>query len=571
MVKIYMWFQGGSVPHAITARYDCNDKLQPCHEGTRNDILSMIHRWVDYGDVVSPMMNASEQDKLMTARVFWINGPGSAGTGKSTIAYTVAKHLDAHHKLGASFFCSRDNSDCRNPKLIFPTIAYQLGRFCIQFRDQISAVLRADPDVVYSSIPRQLERLLVKPLYAIKGTMPFCVVVIDALDECVDGGATSIILSSLAQCITALSPVKFLITSRPDRHFVHAFEPARLNQVTQRYILHHVEQKVVETDLLLYLHSSLQKTRQTYNLAASWPSVRDLKSLVHLSSGLFLFAATAVKFIQDRYYSDPPRQLARLLKLVPAADSTPDELLDQLYMQVLQNAFPNISSEYASRLKRVLGSVVLLCNPLSPVSLEQLLNIPLTVTLYELQALVILPNDNNNVIRPIHPSFCDFITDPNRCLDTKFLVTPALQHSFLAEACLNTMKMLTQNMCKVKELWKLHHELDNLPELVQQCIPPYLQYACCHWSQHLSQGLLSDKILNALEVFCEKYLLFWVEVCSLLGDLQGALAALKSIHKLLSVCLVLFSSVTKMILIENNRLLLQMSISVQYCYMTANN
>jgi hypothetical protein len=496
----------------------------------------MIHRWVEYGDAMSPRPSVPEEDKLMTARIFWINGPGSAGTGKSTIAYTVAKHLDAHHKLGASFFCSRDNADCSNPKLIFPTIAYQLGRFCSLFQDQISAVLQTDPDLVYSAIPHQLEKLIVKPLYAIKGKMPFCVVVMDALDECSDGGATSIIMTCLMQYITALSPVKFLITSRPDSHFVHAFEPARLSHMTQRYILHHVEQKVVETDLLLYLHSSLQTTKQVYNLPGSWPSMKDLKSLVHLSSGLFLFAATAVKFIQDRNYSDPPRQLARLLGLVPSVDSPPNELLDQLYMQVLQNAFPNISSEYASKLKRVLGSVVLLCNPLSPSNLEQLLNIPLTITLSELQSVVILPSDSSQVIHLIHPSFCDFLTDPNRCLNTKFLVTPALQHSFLAEACLNTMKMLTQNICKVRQTCKLHHELDNLSELVQQNIPPYLQYACRHWSQHLSQGLLSDRILSILEIFCKKYLLFWVEACSLLGDLHGALAALKSIHQLLSVC-----------------------------------
>jgi hypothetical protein len=278
--------QGGSVPHAITARYDCNDRLTSCHQGTRTDILRMIHYWVEYGDAMSPRPGVPEEDKLITARIFWINGPGSAGTGKSTIAYTVAKHLDAHHKLGASFFCSWDNADCSNPKLIFPTIAYQLGLFCSLFQEQISAVLQVDPDLVYSAIPCQLEKLIVKPLYAIRGKMPFCAVVIDALDECSDGGATSIILTCLMQCITALSPVKFLITSRPDSHFVHAFEPARLSLMTQRYILHHVEQKVVETDLLLYLHSSLQKTKQVYNLPASWPSIKDLsyfnKSLHHI-------------------------------------------------------------------------------------------------------------------------------------------------------------------------------------------------------------------------------------------------------------------------------------------------
>jgi hypothetical protein len=496
----------------------------------------MIHYWVEYGDVTSSSTDASA-DKLQTARVFWINGPGSAGTGKSTIAYTVARNLDAHKKLGASFFCSRDNADCSNPKLIIPTIAYQLGQFCALFREQISAVLQVDPDVAYSVVPCQLEKLIVRPLCAMKGKMPFCVVVIDALDECQDGGATSIILSSLAQYVTMLSPVKFLITSRPDSHIVSGFKLARLNQTTQRYILHHVEQKVVETDLLLYLHSSLQKTKQTYSLEASWPSVADIKALVHLSSGLFIFAATAANFIQDKYFNDPPGQLARLLGIGRTADSSSHELLDQLYMQVLQNAFPNISSAYASRLKMVLGSVVLLCNPLSPSNLEKLLDMHISITLQELQSVLILPNDNNEVVHLIHPSFYDFLTNPDRCLDTKFLVTPVLQHSFLAEACLNAMKVLKQDICNIKQPWKLHYELDHFSELVHQYIPPYLQYACRYWAQHLSQGLLSNKILSVLEEFCQKYLLFWVEVCGLLGDLQGALSGLKSVCKVLSVCL----------------------------------
>jgi hypothetical protein len=228
--------------------------------------------------------------------------------------------------------------------------------------------------------------------------------------------------------------------------------------------------------------------------------------------------------------------------MVTDADSSPGKLLDQLYMQVLQNARPNISSEYASRLKMVLGSVVHLCDPLSPSNLEHLLglHISLSTILQELQSVVILPDSSNQAICLIHPSFHDFLINPNRCLDTRFLVTPILQHSLLAEACLKAMKTLTQDICKIRQPWKLHHEVVNLPQQVHQNLPPYLQYACRHWSHHLLQGLLSDQVLSELEEFCKKYLLFWVEVCSLLGDLQGALGALKSVHQLLSVSLNLF-------------------------------
>jgi hypothetical protein len=317
-----------------------------------------------------------------------------------------------------------------------------------------------------------------------------------------------------------------------------------------------VEQKVVETDRLLYLHSSLYKTKKLYGLEGSWPSVKDIKSLVELSSGLFIFAATAAKFIQDRDYSDPQGQLGQLLGAITVANSSPQRLLDELYLQVLEKAFPKISSEDASKLKMVLGSLVLLYDPLSPSNFEQLLDlsIPLNSMLRHLQSVIVLPSDGNKVMRLIHPSFCDFLQDPKHCSNTSFLITPDLQHAFLAKACLDVMKMLKQDICNIKQPWKLHHELDNLPELVHRHIPPYLQYACRHWAQHLCHALMFDNLLGALEEFCCKYLLYWVEVCSLLGDLQNALVALKTGYHVLLVCCFLLWRLILFILMRMQRL-----------------
>jgi hypothetical protein len=473
---------------------------------------------------------------MQTARVFWINGPGSAGTGKTTIAFTVARELHLQKKLGASFFCARDIAECSNPKLIFPTIAYQLGQFYAPFLQEVTAVFKADTEIAYSVVPMQLEKLIVKPLQALQGTMPSCVVVIDALDECQDGGATSIILASLAQYMTQLMPLKFLITSRPEHHIHSGFKLKQLLQTTQRFILHEVEQHVVETDIHKYLDSSLMITKQMYQLDEGWPALQDVNALVQLSSGLFIFAATAIKFIQDKYYNDPQGQLACLLNSMMATASSPHTLLDQLYLQVLKNAFPDISPNFASRLKVALGSIILLQSPLSPQDLEKLLalTVPLHVTLRHLHSVVIFQKD---VIRIIHPSFHDFLTDPARCVNFKFLVNPEMQHSLLAQACLDALKMLKKNICEIKQPWILHNNVENLPALVQQYIPPFLQYACQHWAVHLSHSLFSNGLLHSLEEFCTHHLLHWVEVCCILGELRGALLALQTAFSLLPVCL----------------------------------
>ena len=82
-----------------------------CLKGTREGVLDKIERWAEDFDQ-SP--------------IFWLHG--LAGTGKSTIAQTVAEKLFADGRLGASFFCSSGSDDRSNLRLIFPTLAFQLAQ-----------------------------------------------------------------------------------------------------------------------------------------------------------------------------------------------------------------------------------------------------------------------------------------------------------------------------------------------------------------------------------------------------------------------------------------------------------
>ncbi|KAF9790951.1 hypothetical protein BJ322DRAFT_418044 [Thelephora terrestris] len=82
-----------------------------CLRGTRESVLSKIEHWAEDPEGFP---------------VFWLNGV--AGTGKSTIAQTVAERIFADGRLGASFFCSRSFEDRSNLKLIFPTLAFQLAQ-----------------------------------------------------------------------------------------------------------------------------------------------------------------------------------------------------------------------------------------------------------------------------------------------------------------------------------------------------------------------------------------------------------------------------------------------------------
>ncbi|KAF9642557.1 hypothetical protein BDM02DRAFT_3133008 [Thelephora ganbajun] len=103
-------------PCAKGAEYRHGDR-RGCMKGTRGTVLDEIGLW------------ARDFDR---PPVYWLNG--LAGTGKSTIAQTIAERTFADGQLGASFFCSRDFEDRRNLKFIFPTIAVQLARNYADFR-----------------------------------------------------------------------------------------------------------------------------------------------------------------------------------------------------------------------------------------------------------------------------------------------------------------------------------------------------------------------------------------------------------------------------------------------------
>jgi hypothetical protein len=146
----------------------------------------LVHLQVD-GDVVD-------------SHIFWTNG--SAGTDKTTVVHTVAKTCQERGILGVSFFCSHNNVDCSNPKLIFTTIAYQLEQLFPPFKDVVTAVMQSNHKIGTFDLLYQLKELIIEPLCT-TGTSfpPSCMVTIDALDECKDDSTISIILTSLSlQC-----------------------------------------------------------------------------------------------------------------------------------------------------------------------------------------------------------------------------------------------------------------------------------------------------------------------------------------------------------------------------------
>src|SRR5258705_12084346 len=222
----------------------------------------------------------------------------------------------------------------------------------------------------------QLEKLVMDPLYAAIREEAFspCLVIIDALDECKDENATSLVLLSLSVFAGRLSPLRFFITSRPVVNVLQVFRDTDLMTDTNALILHNIPLYISQKDIRLYLENRLSRIPRSPKLK-SWPSGEALARLVEKSNGLFIFAATTANFIEDRNASNPIQQLKIVLttQYITSTATSPHLILDEMYLTVLRSAFPEVSEDQQTRLRIMLGAIVLLFDRLDPDSLEALL------------------------------------------------------------------------------------------------------------------------------------------------------------------------------------------------------
>ena len=508
--------------HADGAGHRSGDR-QGCLRGTRTGVLLQLEDWL-----------GNDQGQ----RVFWLNG--LAGTGKSTIAQTFAEITFAEGKLGASFFCSRNFEDRSNIRTIFPTLAVQLAYRYSPFREELLRALRANPEIGRESLVSQMEKVIIGPL---KATRISTLIIIDALDECKDEEPASAILSILSRYVDQIPNVKFFITGRPEPPIRSGFRLESLRPVTEVLRLHEVEPSSVDNDIRLFFKTQLSdiaKNRSDCNLLKDWPSSSDLDTLCGKAAGFFIYASTVVKFVASKDHQ-PTERLSDIVSLPQSTIKEGRSGIDQLYTEVLHQAFLNIQDDdgtFYSRFRSVVGAVVLVFNPLSVTGLSDLLGVShVSTTLRSLHSLLAIPTSepDSTPIHVLHKSFPDFLTDPGRCTNQQFYVEPSVHHGEILLLCLKVMKArLKRNMCKLDDLVFLS-EVKDLDTRRAAYIGDALGYACQFWTSHLvgTIGGVHDvkEVESGVKDFFESCLLFWIEVLSLTGNLGIGVYAMNKIEE----------------------------------------
>ena len=475
-----------------------------CLPGTRESVLQDIILW------------AKDPQAL---NVYWLNG--LAGTGKSTITQSFSELAVKEGILGASFFCSRDYLNRRELKNIFPTLAYQLAHHYTHFRSTLIRVIKKDPTLAHTSLISQLENLLVNPLSE-KNTS--CVIIIDALDECIDDQPASAILSVLGRFVKQLPLVKFFITGRPEPRIRTGFRLPLLQPLTQVFLLHEVESSSVNNDIQLYLTQRLTMIsiqRSDLELPNPWPHDDEIMALTKKSSGLFIFASTLVRFIESAHH-EPNKRLQLLVSEINNTTHEGRAGIDSLYAEILLHAFSDVyESEVFASMRSVLGAIILAFNPLSRKQLSTILGAPTTListTLRHLHSVILIPTDESKEIRIFHKSFPDFLQDSGRCTDPRFHINQATYHSDMTLNCLNLMKKVERNPYSLPP-FTMNQDIVDLPKLLEDKLGGAMQYACIYWARHLgfSPTYGNDHVNQVISSVADMLnnILPWIEAMSL--------------------------------------------------------
>jgi len=479
-----------------------------CTRGTRKRLLNDIVAWAE---------------GTSSETIYWLFGP--AGTGKSTIAHTIARRFelataDDPIVLGGNFMCSRLFEETRSATHIVRTIVYQLALKCKPFADALTHSGKFD---TISQSPRdQLEGLLIEPWQASESTrlansltpLPQYLIVIDALDD-INGSGGSEFLRDLLSAIkeNRLKGLRFFATSRSDPALVSLVDEFGEKQL---YRLEEVPVEEAKGDIKIFLSASLPNA-----------SVEIIEEVVTLTDGLFMYAATILKYLDGH---EPDEKVELLVELLfkstsanPQTSTAVTYLLDGLYRQVLKDVFYKFQLAIQPRRLQLLHTFLCTAERTSTSTAANLCTSTNTISYTKgaddiLKALHAVLYSKNDQVLWYHKSFPDFLFDRDR--SQEFWCDQVELHQLLASSCFRVMKeMLRFNIGNIESSFVFDRDNPTLSDTIKDNISSILSYSCRNWDRHLSStsSPASGSLREALLEFVKLRAIFWIEAMNLLG------------------------------------------------------
>jgi hypothetical protein len=347
------------------------------------------------------------------------------------------------------------------------------------------------------------------------------VLVIDALDECGSDGFQSAQRQTFIKTITKWSHLpkafKLVVTSRDDRI------PQLFRAVCHRIILDTGDVAGPEAinDVRVFLEKRFAVIAvQNDWLSPTWPGESTIKQLTSRAAGLFIWADTVVKFVEQGIPN------MRLNSILQDRFHYGEERLDGLYRQVMNLSFHGTTDDELELFKLVVGAVVLAKIPLRRKDLRYFLGrdeeeASITFILLKLSS-VISTGTADDFIHISHLSFAEFICDAQRCGELLAIHHDA-HNRIMALSCLQVTRTgLRFNICQLETSHIRNADVPDLASRIEKLIPTHLSYSCRFWSDHLKTAKIDVEVVESVKDFLHTHLLYWLEVLSLIKEVNIA-------------------------------------------------
>lgn len=529
---------------AYDATFDAANKehTPSCLKGTRVGVFQEIQAWID-GD--NPK------------KVYWLSG--MAGTGKSTIALTLArtykpaietKERQRNVSLGASFFFSRGGGDLSSASKFPATIAIQLAETSGELRGFIESAIEDNARLDSLGIRAQWEKLVIQPLSLLSRSSrkrKTILLIVDALDECNNTNDTNTIIRCLEE-VTHVPDVecRVFLTSRPE-HPIRLEMNAIKSASRENYVLHDIERSIVDEDIRLYYRDQLSRTQagmspDEFTSDEGIISERTIEKLVERSHGLFIHAATVCRFVHEGGLL----AVERLTLLLQTRKSNSAELeLDKMYTTVVEHAFTSVTNgltpdeveETRQLFQQIIGVLIVMFDTMSPESLARFLGIKrekIIKALSIFHSVILVPERHSEPIRIFHPSFREFLINPKRHKDTFYSISVSDAHGHLGTRCVAyLMSRLKRNILDVS---KPGAKVQDTPlDMIHAKIPIELQYSSKYWWNHSQNSDEHWQRELPLRKFLNEKFLFWLECLAWLGKLGYAVQAMSNMNAIIVI------------------------------------
>ncbi|KAG8804471.1 hypothetical protein FRC16_007880 [Serendipita sp. 398] len=478
------------------------ERVELCEEGTREDILKAVRTWA--------------ADTRMQRQIFWLND--AAGTGKSTVAATIAREWLLQNRLGGRFFFSPNSKMTQTTKEFCVTIAEDIAVNQPTLAPIIRETIKELGQEQHSWFDVQLQRLVFDPLRGLE-TNRCIFLVVDALDNCTNIEERGELLNALIRHLPSAHHLKVLLTSRPLQDISVILRESPLVYGSDIQLLD--IRNPPHSDIVIYVERKLGKVASV--------SSEHRGVIISNSGGLFLYAATICRMLEKS------RHRSEILRVISEQGTTGsiEKRMDWLYLSILKQA--RVDPNADDLLISVLSMIIIAYQPISINTISIFLPDNLQVDAF-VQDLVSVLKDGNpdRPIKVLHPTFREFLLS-NRERANGFLVDPSSSCLTMATACITTLERMLDydifNLDDPNRLLARNSDVADIEQIILRQTTAAERYASAYWAHHAAESEISPELWTRVMILLSQKLLNWVELMSWRGSMVSCIEGLSHLYR----------------------------------------